>query len=85
MAEIIQAPSLLDPFLADGLATIQFYTWIDQITNAVNNIPPITGSGSPESVIVASVGRWYVDTDSVGTGIYLKELGDGDTGWQLRS
>lgn len=83
MAEDIQAPLLSDRIVEDGFANIQFYTWMDQITEAVK--PPLVGSGSPEGVIVATVGRWYVDTDTVGTGIYLKESGEGDTGWVARS
>ena len=85
MAEIIQSPSTFQLVNRDGLASVEFLTWLDQVTTAVNNIPPLTGSGSPEGVVTASVGRWYVDTDSSGTGIYLKEAGDGNTGWQARS
>lgn len=85
MTEIIQSPALLKLISSDGLATVEFLTWLDQITDAVSAIPPLTGSGSPEGVVTASVGRWYVDTDSAGTGIYLKESGDGNTGWQARS
>lgn len=83
MAENIQAPLLSDKITNDGFASIQFYTWMDQITEAVK--PPLVGSGSPEGVVVATIGRWYVDTDSVGTGIYLKNTGEGDTGWVARS
>lgn len=85
MPEIVQAPTFSDIVDSQGAPTIEFITWLDQVTIAVNNIPPLTGSGSPEGVEVASVGRWYVDTDTTGTGIYLKEAGDGNTGWQLRS
>jgi len=76
-------PALNDVIVEGGIATIQFYSWMEQITEAVK--PPLTGSGSPEGVIVSTVGRWYVDTDSAGTGIYLKESGEGDTGWVARS
>jgi hypothetical protein len=79
----IQAPALYDRIIEDGYASIQFYTWIDQITEAVK--PPLVGSGSPDGVVVASIGRWYVDTDSAGTGIYLKNTGEGNTGWIARS
>lgn len=86
MADIIQSPAPFQLVDAKGLATIEFLTWLDQITRAINDVPPLTGSGSPEAVVAASVGRWYVDTDSVsGTGIYFKESGDGDTGWVVRS
>lgn len=79
----IQTPALTDKLTQDGYASIQFYTWMVQITEAVK--PPIVGSGSPEGVVIATVGRWYVDTDTAGTGIYLKESGEGDTGWVARS
>lgn len=85
MTDIIQSPAPFKLVSSDGLATVEFLTWLDQITDAVNAIPPLTGSGTPEGVVAASVGRWYVDTDSAGTGIYLKESGDGNTGWQARS
>lgn len=83
MTENIQAPLLSDRIIEDGFANIQFYTWMDQITEAVK--PPLVGSGSLEGVVIATVGRWYVDTDSSGTGIYLKNTGEGDTGWVARS
>lgn len=79
----IQTPVLTDKLTQDGYASIQFYTWMGQITEAVK--PPLVGSGSPEGVVTATVGRWYVDTDTTGTGIYLKESGEGDTGWIARS
>lgn len=82
MAEI-QQPLITDLLTIDGVATLAFYTWMEQVTQALE--PPLTGSGSPEGVVVATPGRWYVDTDTVGTGIYLKESGEGDTGWVARS
>ena len=85
MAEIIQSPAPFKLINGDGLPTVEFLTWLDQVTIAVNSIPPLTGSGSPEGVVTASIGRWYVDTDTANTGIYLKESGDGNTGWQARS
>ena len=86
MAEIVIAPSVGDIITPNGVATEQFYTWVDQVTRAVNEIPPLVGTGSPEGAQTASVGRWYVDQGAaVGTGIYLKETGDGDTGWIARS
>ena len=84
MAEIIQAPAITDIIIEDGLSSVQFHTWMVQVTEAL--APPITGSGSPEGVVVSTTGRWYVDTSAVaGTGIYFKESGEGDTGWTARS
>lgn len=86
MADPILVPALGDELLDGNSANIQFYTWMEAITEAVNNTPPLSGSGSPEGVETASVGRWYVDTSAAaGTGIYYKETGDGDTGWVARS
>lgn len=71
---------------SDGRPTFEFYNWMQLITDAVNALPPLTGTGSPETVVVSAPGRWYVDTAAaVGAGIYYKETGDGNTGWVLRS
>lgn len=86
MDEIIP-PTIGDILIEEsGGASIRFHTWMQDITTALNNHPPLTGSGTPEGSVTASVGRWYVDTAAAaGTGIYFKETGDGDTGWILRS
>lgn len=39
----------------------------------------ILGSGSPEGVVTAEPGRWYVNTDT--NAIWLKLTGTGNTGW----
>lgn len=39
-----------------------------------------SGSGSPEGVVTASPGAFYVDTDAPGTS-YFKASGTGNTGW----
>jgi hypothetical protein len=83
LAEFIQAPAITDKIMRDGFASVQFFTWMGQVTEAVK--PPLVGSGSPESVVIATIGRWYVDTDSASTGIYLKNTGEGNTGWIARS
>lgn len=70
---------------SEGIATQEFHTWLDQITEAVNNTPPLTGSGTPEGSVIASVGRWYVDTNASPADIYFKATGDGDTGWVITS
>lgn len=41
--------------------------------------PDFTGSGSPEGVITAAIGKSYVDTAN--GGFYFKLDGAGDTGW----
>lgn len=80
MDELI-APALGDAIITNGVASIEFFTWMTAITSAVNNLPPLTGSGSPETVLVASVGRWYVDTTANVT--YFKKTGDTNIGWVL--
>lgn len=63
-----------------------FADWMESITRAVNNLAPLTGSGTPETFISAEPGRWYVDTTAAaGSGVYFKESGTGNTGWVLRS
>ena len=70
----------------DGRPEFAFADWVDFITQAVNNLPPLSGSGTPEANVSASVGRWYVDTAlAAGSGVYYKESGEGNTGWVLRS
>lgn len=72
--------------IEDGKSHPDLQQWMEDVTDLVNSQIPLTGTGSPEGVVVASVGRWYVDTAaSVGEGIYFKESGDTDTGWVLRS
>jgi hypothetical protein len=83
LAEFILVPAITDKIIMDGFASVQFSAWMDQVTEAVK--PPLVGSGSPESVVIATIGRWYVDTDSAGTGVYLKNTGEGNTGWIARS
>lgn len=86
MPDAIIVPTLGDSLIESSAANIMFHTWMASITEAVNNLQPLTGSGSPEGVQVASTGRWYVDTTAaVGSGVYFKESGDGNTGWVLRS
>lgn len=41
-----------------------------------------TGTGSPESVLTATVGHIYLRSDGgAGTTLYVKESGSGNTGW----
>ena len=42
----------------------------------------LTGTGSPEGVVTAPIGRLYTDsTGGVGSTLYVKETGAGPTGW----
>jgi hypothetical protein len=70
MNEILP-PVIDDIIVENGTPTVAFYIWIQQIT---------------EGNVIATVGRWYVDTGAAaGTGIYFKQTGEGNTGWVLRS
>ena len=85
MSDILN-PAIEDQLMVNGVPTIQFYTWVADITEAVNNLEPLIGTGTPEGSVEASPYRWYVDTSAaVGAGIYFKESGYGNTGWVLRS
>lgn len=46
---------------------------------------PLTGTGSPEGVVSAPVGRIFTRTDGgVGSTLYVKETGSGNTGWSAK-
>jgi hypothetical protein len=45
----------------------------------------VSGSGSPEGVVTASVGKLYLRTNGgAGTTLYVKESGTGNTGWAAK-
>jgi hypothetical protein len=47
-----------------------------------NNIIELSGTGTPESNIIAGVGSRFIRTDGgAGTVLYIKETGTGNTGW----
>jgi hypothetical protein len=54
----------------------------DLYLNAAKTVGVITGTGSPESSVTASVGALYIRTDGgTSTTLYVKESGSGNTGW----
>lgn len=84
--EAIWTPERTDAISTDGLPSQRFHEWIEEVARSIIDLQPIFGTGSPEAVEIANVGRFYIDTGAaVGTGIYVKESGTGDTGWILRS
>lgn len=86
MADLPFLPALGDKIIDGGQASFDFYLWLESVNTAILNLQPRVGSGSPEGVVEAPSGVWYVDQSApTGTGIYFKETGDGDTGWALRS
>jgi len=77
----IISPALGDKIIQSDTANIELFTWMNEITDAINNAEILSGTGTPESAVTASVGRLYVDTAT--NDLYYKETGDGDTGWVL--
>jgi len=59
----------------NGVMTEEFLIWVGQVT--AND--PIIGTGSPEGVIRALQGRFYIDT-AAGTGSVLYVKRDGSDG-----
>lgn len=44
-----------------------------------------SGTGSPETVVTARVGTLYLREDGgIGTTLYVKESGTGNTGWAAK-
>ena len=61
-----------------GGTTNEFY----HLTAAEYGNLVLTGTGSPEGVVTANVGRLYTRTDGgASTTLYVKESGAGNTGW----
>lgn len=54
------------------------------ITQALTN-KILTGNGSPEGVVIASVGTIFLRLNGLpGATLYAKETGSGNTGWRVR-
>lgn len=81
----IVPPSPIRPILdADGSMSQEFRTW----TQFITKMDLIVGAGSPEGVVVAEVGREYMDsTGAAGAIKYIKRDsdigGDASLGWIL--
>lgn len=82
---MIIAPQEQDPIIqSSGSAENRFQGWIRSVTDLLNQLEPLTGSGSPEGVVEAGLHREYIDTDyPAGATKYLKTTATGDTGWQV--
>jgi hypothetical protein len=82
----IQNPILNFPITREGVMSEEFFQWALEVTDAINAGQATLGTGSPEGVVVATPGKLYSDTSAgAGGGLYVKETGDGNTGWILRS
>lgn len=74
----IIAPDRGDRALDDLFKPLQrFKRWMDDVTSGAETLE---GSGSPEGVVVAPVGKKYVDTSA--SDIYMKATNGGNTGWK---
>ena len=57
----------------------------DHDTGVIDFIPIVRGTGSPEGVVTAGIGTLYTRTDGgVGSTLYVKESGSGNTGWSAK-
>ena len=80
----IPIPDASTPIIDEnGVMTAIFQRWVTAITM----LDLIVGSGSPEGVIDATVGRFYLnDTGTTITLLYVKKLaeigGDSTMGWE---
>lgn len=84
MPEIVSPDSRIPIIDKDGTMQDQFHTWVEQVTQ----LDLIIGTGSPEGVIEATVGRLFMDsTGAPGAVLYAKRdadvAGDRTKGWYL--
>jgi hypothetical protein len=53
-----------------------------EISDAIQRLPIYIGAGTPEGEEAAPVGSLFLRIDGgAGTTLYVKESGEGDTGW----
>lgn len=85
---MVPSASTVDAAVADLLSSSGFGTSIYpariEVTSA--GIKLLSGSGTPEASVIASVGSIYLRTaGGAGTSVYFKETGAGNTGWVARN
>lgn len=77
MPEIPQPDADTPIINSEGKMEDAFQAWVSRMTN----LDLIVGTGTPEGVIEATVGREYLDqTGSVGAIKYIKQLADDGSG-----
>jgi hypothetical protein len=81
ISQLIRSQPVTDD---DNEMSQRFYTW----TQAITNLQILTGSGSPETVVVATETTLYMNTaGTAGNILYIKKLsdisGDRTQGWIL--
>lgn len=68
----------------DGTPSDRLSEWMEEITRQINLNTPLTGTGSPEGVLIAEPYQIYLDTSAGAENIqYRKMTGTGNTGWIL--
>jgi len=77
---IVRPGRKLDFIEADTRLTQHADSWSGFITQTVNDLAFITGTGSPEGVVEALLGKEYFD--SVAENFYKKTTNGGNTGWK---
>ena len=65
---------------ADTRLTQHADNWSGLVTASVNFLAFVSGNGSPEGVLEASLGKEYFD--SVAADFYKKTIDGGNTGWK---
>lgn len=82
---MINTPVPLAP-IVDGSQYMNpnFRGWTQSITRTVNAQTIITGSGSPEGVVVGDITQMYMNSAGTsGAILWIKKTGTGNTGWIL--
>lgn len=73
------------PSLGSNLSKRWAGVYAVKVCYVTNTVCDFAGSGSPESVVAASVGSTYRRTDgAAATSFYVKESGTGNTGWAAK-
>ena len=68
----------------DQTPTLQLSEWLEIVTARLNDLQPLSGTGSPEGSVIGKPGQTYIDVAGApGSTQYVKLTGIGDTGWSL--
>ena len=76
----VDQPLVGTPIAGDAVTSPWWMRWFSALASHANLV--VSGSGSPEGVVVAPPGRLYLDEDGgAGVTLYVKESGTSSTGW----
>ena len=68
----------------NAVMTLRMDEFLRAVTLQINQNIPISGTGSPEGVVIAEPLKNYLDTAAAaGSNFFVKKTGSGNTGWQL--